>query len=577
LSVSAYPEVDIMHSPHVTIFLLPALCSAALVGMESPTMLPDGWTVGGPADRDASIELTFAVRQQGLQELHNTLMRVSDPRSTSYGEHLSNEEVHDLTAPKPEHLATVIDFLKRHGVEGKRATPNGDLITATVSFAAAEKMLSTRYVQLTHSTGASVKRALSGYSLPAEVAAAIDFVSPTGHIPGVGQPIRTVRSSKDNGTISNNQPKSLRQLYSIGSAVGKAAGNKQAVTAFLKQFYSASDLQDFWKQYCDGIECGKGLPTLVGDATTGSPGVESMLDIEYITGVGGAIDTEFWGFSGTSPDNKENEPFMKWLAKVSSTSDADIPKLFSTSYGEAESSWSPAAATRLNAEFMKAGARGISLLYASGDSGASCKSGKFTPNMPASSPYVTAVGGTAPASGFPSPTSEEAIGLSSGGFSNYWATPEWQKEAVAAYLKQPGVPSSSERGYNTSGRGFPDIAAQATDFCVTPFGCGVAGTSCASPTAAGVIGLLNDLRLQNGKATLGFLNPFLYQNADSLFDVTEGSSTGCGFLSKGWPAMKGWDAVTGLGTPNYEKLAKAVSALPGPAPVWQRKASTVVV
>merc|ERR1711939_276975 len=107
------------------------------------------------------------------------------------------------------------------------------------------------------------------------------------------------------------------------------------------------------------------------------------------------------------------------LAKVSSTSDADIPKLFSTSYGEGESTWSLAAAKRLNAEFMKVGARGISLLFASGDSGASCKSGKFHPNMPASSPYVTAVGGTKP------------------------------------------------------GDGFPDIAAQAEDFCVTPFGCGI--------------------------------------------------------------------------------------------------------
>merc|ERR1719401_565529 len=193
--------------------------------------------------------------------------------------------------------------------------------------------------------------------------------------------------------------------------------------------------------------------------------------------------------------------------------------------------------------------------------------------MPASSPYVTSVGGTKPASGFPAPDSESAIGLSSGGFSNYWSTPDWQKDAVANYFKQTGVPSSSERGYNTSGRGFPDIAAQATNFCVTPFGCGVAGTSCASPTAAGIIGLLNDLRLQNGKAPLGFLNPLLYQNADALFDVTEGSSEGCS-SGEGWPAKTGWDAVTGLGTPNYEKLAEVVAKLGGPA--RERMAAIVV-
>jgi len=514
------------------------------------------------------VELTFAVKQQNLQELHDTLMRVSDPRSATYGEHLSNAEVQKLTAPKSEHSMIVMDFLKKHGAEGKLATPNGDMIKATVPFSIAEKMLSARYTNLVHSTGAKVDRTLNGYLLPEEVAAAIDFVSPAAHIPGVRQPSPKQNLTSTFGT--DNEPKTLRQLYNI-DAEGKAAGNKQAVTAFLGQFYSEADLKQFYGKYCTGIKCGKGLPKLVGDATTGNAGVESMLDIEYITGVGGGIETEFWGFGGSSPDNPQNEPFMKFLAQVSSTSDADVPKLFSTSYGEPESSWSNAAADRLNAEFMKVGARGITLLFASGDSGATCKGGKYQPNMPATSPYVTAVGGTQPTSLFPQPGSESAIGLSSGGFSNYWATPSWQKDATAAYIKTN--PASSDL-YNATGRGFPDISAQATNFCVTPFGCGIAGTSCASPTAAGIFGLLNDLRLQNGKATLGFLNPLLYQNAGAFYDVTEGSSSGgCGiFDRKGWPAAKGWDAVTGLGTPNYQSLAKVVSTLSGPAPVWERKA-----
>merc|ERR1712071_389580 len=91
-----------------------------------------------------------------------------------------------------------------------------------------------------------------------------------------------------------------------------------------------------------------------------------MLDIETITGISGNVNTEFWGFAGRSPDNAANEPFMTWLAQMSSTSDDTIPKIFSTSYGEDENSWSFEAAQRLNVEFQKAGARGISLLYAVG-------------------------------------------------------------------------------------------------------------------------------------------------------------------------------------------------------------------
>jgi len=359
-----------------------------------------------------------------------------------------------------------------------------------------------------------------------------------------------------------NSPKNLRKLYNI-DVEGKAPNNKQGVTAFLNQGFGTHSLHAFWDQFCSGITCGKGEPKMVGDKTTQPvlPGTESMLDIETITGVAGNVESEFWGFSGKSTDNSANEPFMKWLAAMSNTSDADVPKIFSTSYGEDESSWSYPAAQRLNAEFMKAGARGITLLYAAGDEGANCKGEKFVPEGPGSSPYVTAVGGTKGTSCWPTPKCEMAIGLGSGGFSNYWPMPDYQKAAVAKYLTNTDLPDK-KYGYNTTGRAYPDIAAQASNFFVwagfpEP---GVAGTSCASPTAAGVFSLLNDLRLQNKKPTLGFLNPFIYENAAAFNDITTGSNNG-GNCGKGWPAKEGWDAATGVGTPDYAALAKAVLAL----------------
>ena len=57
----------------------------------------------------------------------------------------------------------------------------------------------------------------------------------------------------------------------------------------------------------------------------------------------------------------------------------------------------------------------------------------------------------------------------------------------------------------------------------------IGGTSAACPTFAGIVALLNDARLRNGKATLGFLNPLLYLLlADDFNDITEGRSAGCG-------------------------------------------------
>ena len=297
-----------------------------------------------------------------------------------------------------------------------------------------------------------------------------------------------------------------------------------------------------------------------GDAPTGSPaGTESMLDAEYMPAMGAKIATEFWGFSGRAPGSKQNEPFLKWLEAVANASDDTVPKVFSTSYGEPEDSTTMETATRTNTEFMKAGARGISLLFASGDSGAGpCTDNHFTPNWPAGSPYVTGVGGTT------GTNPEQAVGLSSGGFCNRWEVPDWQKDATSHYLSTAtGVPPASY--FNSTGRGFPDIAAQATGFTVVANAIplpGVAGTSCASPTASGVMALLNDIRVAAGKPSLGFLNPFIYQNADAFNDITTGSNEGCGLGQDGYPAAAGWDPVTGVGTPNYVKLAAAVKALP---------------
>jgi len=502
-----------------------------------------------------------------LRELHDALLRVSDPASPDYGRHLSQKDVNRLTAPAPEHTKAVVAFLQSYGLDPRPATPNGDMLAVVAPVEVAERLLATSYTELEHTSGVALLRALGGYSLPPAVAAAVDFVAPVTHIPRVRRPVAAPRGAPNASALGYNTPKNLRKLYGV-DVEGVAADNRQAVTAFLEQGYTTGSLHAFWKLWCRGISCGKGDPTLVGDAVKGSPGVESMLDIETITGVAGNVSSEFWGFAGRSPDNPQNEPFLKWLGQLSSTSDDAVPKVFSTSYGEDEGSWSYPAAQRLNVEFQKAGVRGISLLFASGDSGANCKSGRFVPQGPASSPYVTAVGGTQPSGSWPSPGSETAIGLSSGGFSNYWPMPSWQRDAVAKYLSQGGIPEQQRRGFNVSGRAFPDISAQATNFFVfagmpVP---GVAGTSCASPAAAGIFALLNDLRLSQGKPPLGFLNPFIYANAHAFNDITQGQGEGCSVLGDGWPAKAGWDAVTGVGTPNYAELAKVVSSLPAGLP-----------
>lgn len=133
---------------------------------------------------------------------------------------------------------------------------------------------------------------------------------------------------------------------------------------------------------------------------------------------------------------------------------------------------------------------------------------------------------------------------------------------METYLSTASNLPDSDR-YNATGRGFPDVSAQGTSYVVINNGQtypAVAGTSAASPTFGGIVGLINDARIAAGKSPMGFLNPFIYENPSIFNDVTSGNNPGCG--TTGFYAASGWDPITGNGTPNYAKMVEAALALP---------------
>jgi len=243
----------------------------------------------------------------------------------------------------------------------------------------------------------------------------------------------------------------------------------------------------------------------------------------------------------------------------------------SVSYGNDEAQQSSADYMReANAAFQKLGAMGLSVLFASGDQGVLGREGYpndprgYHPDFPAASPYITAVGGTDfAAKGVIG--AEKAWTQGGGGFSDTFAVPSYQQAAVSGYLsKATGLPASSK--WNATGRGYPDVAAlggQQNPYCIRAGSmfAGVAGTSASSPVVAAVFAKLNELRLAKGGKPLGFLNPWIYKvGATGFNDVTQGRNCGSPFCAgdAGFPAVAGWDAATGFGTPNYEKLSQLI-------------------
>lgn len=263
---------------------------------------------------------------------------------------------------------------------------------------------------------------------------------------------------------------------------------------------------------------------------------------------------------------------------------------------------------------MKLGLQGHSIFVASGDYGVAsfpgsngdefgCLSGNgqngtiYNPDYPSGCPYITAVGATRLYENqtVQDPESAMQVNLTAfnlvtgdgptsppydffatgGGFSNYFSPPSYQAAAVSDYLANsaPAVPSytinadASNIGanggvYNRAGRGYPDVSANGA--FLTTFNNLTAGTffgtSLASPIFGAVITLINEERTAAGKGPVGFVNPVLYENPQVLNDITNGSNPNCG--SSGFETAKGWDPVTGLGTPDYPKMLKLFLSLP---------------
>lgn len=285
-----------------------------------------------------------------------------------------------------------------------------------------------------------------------------------------------------------------------------------------------------------------------------------------------------------------------------------VTNVVSFSYGGVEANLPIAWQKRQCNEFLKLSLQGVSLLFSSGDTGVgaygtfsgsnetqpSClgeEDNIFNPQWPTNCPYVTAVGGTMiPPGKSLNDTQPEVVAShfgfqAGGGFSNIYPMPDYQKEAVEAYLDKVSLPFSSYAGlakdvpnpqklnitevrgdssgvFNSIGRAYPDVSAIAYGYPVGVDGfVGLAaGTSLSAPMVAAMINRINEERLAVGKGPVGFLNPVLYANPDIFNDIVSGSIKGCN--TTGFAAIEGWDAATGLGTINYPKLLKVFMDLP---------------
>jgi subtilase family serine protease len=311
---------------------------------------------------------------------------------------------------------------------------------------------------------------------------------------------------------------------------------------------------------------------------------EETLDVEAVHAIAPAANVRF--YAGTSCLDSDLE------GALARALDENKVSVISNSYGEPDQTPSAADVAETHQLAQQAALQGITLLFSSGDDGDNvAAAGLRQASWPASDPSVTGVGGTSTAIGpdqkmlFQTGWGTTKAALSTDGKS--WGTPAFVYGAGGGFSTlfnrpayQNGVVQSS-----LAGRAVPDIAADGdpnTGMLVgetQTFPSGVAygeyrigGTSLASPLTAGMVALATE---RSGKP-FGFLNPAIYAAAKSksaaftdVLPVHTGDanvrpdyvnsvddSDGVVYSVRTFDqdssltVTKGWDDVTGVGTPN---------------------------
>jgi len=508
--------------------------------------LPDSRALG-PADPAERLEVTVVVRpldRQGLQDRMHQLARAD--RSAG---HLSRAEFARRHGASRADLDAVREFAEAHGLAVVQEHAGRRILVLTGTVAQFNDAFGVELQHCSHPGG--TYRGRSGpIQIPAELDGIIEAVLGLDDRPQARAHFRMKssatrrRSRPARAGAASFTPVQLAALYDFPQ--GDGAGECIALIE-LGGGYRPQDIQTYFSGLglqapavtAVSVDQGTNQPT--GDPN--GPDGEVMLDIEVAGAIAPAAAIAVYFAPNTDAG---------FLDAITTAIHDDVrkPSVISISWGGPESTWTQQAMTVMDQAFQSAAAMGITVCVASGDSGSTDGAGDGANHVdfPASSSYALACGGTSlQANG--TVIANEVVwndgdptsGASGGGVSTVFALPTWQK----------GLDTTDAEGNRTplANRGVPDVSADAdpqTGYAVLVDGTSTVygGTSAVAPLWAGLLARINAL---TGHPA-GFVNPALYGQPSALRDITQGNNGG-------FAAAAGWDACTGLGSPNGAQVA----------------------
>lgn len=582
----------------------------------------------GAADPNSFVGFRVYLGWNNPSAVESLAQAVSDPHSASYGKYLSSGQFRQQFAPSQSQVAAVQNWLKGQGFSVEYTPSNNHYVSAEGTIAQAQTAFGTDFGMYSVQ-GLTLRSPSSNISIPDSLAGTItgilglddsaQFVHNNSKVDGnapppaafvTGTPCSVYWGEKQAvgfpnpygaGTLPyapcGYTPAQVKGAYGISSAYD---GTGQTV-AIIDAYAAPTILQDV-----NQWSLNRGLPTMTNGQLLQvvAPGTyhhpergmkqdpqgwygEETLDVEAVHGMAPGAKIVYVG----APNN-----FQDLDAALNTVVDRQLAQIVTNSYGFNTELLPPGYIKPYQDTILQGVVEGIGIYFSSGDnSDESLTTGYVTTDWPASSPWVTAVGGTSLAVGASNNyLFETGWGTTTSSFVNgAWTSPPgaWIYGAgggVSRIFAEPSyqvgvVPNSVFAAQGRTGRAVPDVSAFGDpntgyiigetqtfpDGSVKYSEYRIGGTSLSSPIIAGIMALAD----QAHGSPHGFVNPLLYSLPSSAFrDVAHPASTvavvrvnfvnsvdassGLAYRLRtmdqtlSLDTTAGWDDVTGRGTPS---------------------------
>ncbi len=493
------------------------------------------------ADAGRQIQVTVYLRAQGtLDWVDDEARRLPADRSP-----ISREDLAKGYAAREQDIESVRSFARDSHLEVIAADPARRAVTLRGTVESISSAFGAQELGVYNHPTAGAYRARRGpLTVPADLGGVITGVFGIDERPQASPQLRRRRPTAPQQQPVSYKPQEIAQAYNFPTTVN-GAGETVAIIE-LGGGFSQADLNTYFAGASPSV-------TAVGvDGGSNSPGTdqgadgEVMLDVEVVGAVapGASIVVYF------APNTDQG------FIDAVSTAVHDTthrPSVVSISWGGPEDSWTGQARMQMEQAMTEAAALGVTVTVAAGDNGSTdgVNDGKQHVDFPASAPHALACGGTSLQLQNAQITSESVWndlasghGAGGGGVSVDFTPPPTYQSAINplnADTRQPGrgVPdvcgdADPETGYEVLVDGQPQV---------------IGGTSAVAPLWAGLTALMNEAL---GRPA-GFLQPLLYAaSAQAGFhDITQGDNPA-------YKAGPGWDACSGLGSPNGAALLQAL-------------------